>query len=39
MPKALQEHFDGEFDHVVFAIADWSEGQHFVKPFLREFEG
>lgn len=37
--KALQEHFAGEFDHVVFAITDWSEGQYFIKPFLREFEG
>lgn len=36
--KALQDQFSGAFEHVVFAITDWSDDQHFIEPFLREFE-
>lgn len=36
--NALEDQFIGAFEHVVFAITDWSDDKHFLKPFLREFE-
>lgn len=35
--KALEENFHGAFDHVVFAITDWSDDNKFIGPFMREF--
>jgi len=35
--KVLQEHFHGTFKHIIFAVTDWSDDQHFIGPFLREF--
>jgi uncharacterized protein (TIGR02452 family) len=35
--QALEENFSGAFEHVVFAITDWSEDERFIGPFARVF--
>ena len=35
--KALEETFRGAFDHVLFAITDWSAEQKNIVPFLQNF--
>jgi len=35
--KALEEHFAGAFDQVVFAITDWSDDEQFIGPFASMF--
>jgi len=35
--QALEENFRGAFDHVLFAITDWSEDERFIGPFLKTF--
>lgn len=35
--KALQKNFQGVFRHIVFAITDWSDNDHFISPFQRVF--
>lgn len=35
--QALEVHFQGAFDHVLFAIMDWSEDEKFIGPFRRAF--
>jgi len=37
--QALEENFRGAFDHVLFAIADWSDDEQSIGPFLRKFAG
>lgn len=37
--QALEGHFQEAFDHVLFAITDWSEDAKFIGPFLRAFGG
>ena len=37
--KALKENFRGAFNHVVFAITDWSEDEKFIGPFKDTFGG
>ena len=37
--QALEENFRGAFDHVLFAITDWSEDERFIGPFLRNLGG
>lgn len=37
--EALRGPFDGVFDHVCFAIADWSEERRNLGPFARAFGG
>ena len=34
---ALAENFQGAFERVAFAIADWSPNQRFIGPFLKAF--
>ena len=34
---ALEENFRGAFEHVLFAISDWSEDDRFIGPFMRNF--
>ena len=34
---ALAENFQGAFERVAFAIADWSPDQRFISPFLKAF--
>lgn len=36
---ALEGPFAGAFDHVVFAIADWSPERRFLGPFRNVFAG
>jgi Ca-activated chloride channel family protein len=36
--KALHENFQGVFQHIVFAITDWSDDHRFIGPFQRVFE-
>lgn len=36
--EALQGPFDGVFDHVCFAVADWSEDRRNLGPFVRAFQ-
>lgn len=35
--KALEEHFCRAFDHVVFAVTDWSDDEKFIGPFADVF--
>jgi len=35
--RALEDNFCGAFEHVVFAITDWSEDERFSGPFVRAF--
>jgi uncharacterized protein (TIGR02452 family) len=35
--EALHGEFRGAFDHVVFAVTDWSEEGRFIGPFARRF--
>lgn len=35
--KALEDNFCGAFDHIVFAITDWSEDEKFIGPFKKRF--
>ena len=35
--NSLNGSFDGVFDEVVFAIADWSLNRRFLAPFARAF--
>lgn len=35
--QALEAQYRGAFDHVLFAITDWSEDERFIGPFLRAF--
>ena len=35
--EVLQYNFYGAFEHVVFAITDWSEDDRFIGPFARAF--
>ncbi len=35
--EALEYNFYGAFEHVVFAITDWSEDERFIGPFARAF--
>ncbi|MGB5198045.1 MAG: TIGR02452 family protein [Candidatus Deferrimicrobium sp.] len=37
--KALEENFRGAFEHVLFAITDWSEDERYIGPFKRVFGG
>lgn len=37
--NALEADFRGAFERVVFAVADWSEDERFIGPFLRAFGG
>jgi uncharacterized protein (TIGR02452 family) len=37
--QALEVHFRGAFDHVLFAITDWSEDEKYIGPFRRTFGG
>jgi uncharacterized protein (TIGR02452 family) len=30
---ALEQHFEGVFDEIVFAISDWSPERRFLGPF------
>ncbi len=36
--SALHKHFQGVFQHVVFAIVDWSEEEKFIGPFRQAFK-
>jgi uncharacterized protein (TIGR02452 family) len=33
----LEGAFKGVFEEVVFAVLDWSEDRHFVRPFAERF--
>ena len=35
--QALEVDFAGAFERVVFAIADWSDGRRFLRPFCEVF--
>ena len=35
--KALEDNFRGAFDHVIFAITDWSVEDRFIGPFSKAF--
>ena len=37
--EALATTFRGAFEHVVFAITDWSDEKRFIGPFQRIFNG
>lgn len=37
--QALETNYCGAFDHVLFAITDWSEDEKYIGPFLRAFGG
>lgn len=37
--QALEVNYLGFFDHVLFAITDWSEDDKYIAPFLRAFGG
>jgi uncharacterized protein (TIGR02452 family) len=37
--KSLEVDFRGAFEHVVFAITDWTNDQRFIGPFNRAFDG
>jgi uncharacterized protein (TIGR02452 family) len=37
--QALEDHYQEAFDHVLFAITDWSEDEKYIGPFLRTFGG
>ena len=36
--QALEENFCNVFEHIVFAITDWSENNKFIGPFMKRFE-
>ena len=35
--QALEAHYRAAFDHVLFAITDWSEDKKYIGPFLKTF--
>ena len=37
--RALETEYQGAFDHVLFAITDWSEDEKYIGPFRRAFGG
>lgn len=37
--RSLEVDFRGAFEHVVFAVTDWSNDQRFIGPFSRAFGG
>jgi uncharacterized protein (TIGR02452 family) len=37
--QALETQYPGAFDHVLFAITDWSEDEKYIGPFRRAFGG
>lgn len=37
--KAFEENFAHAFEHVIFAIVDWSNDDRFIGPFREVFEG
>lgn len=34
--EALENEFCGAFEHIIFAITDWSDEKRFIKPFERQ---